>query len=129
MKKTFLPICLFIMLCGIYSCRKNQGETITDNNAIANRPERTNTVSPADINDWFNSYPGVKPAAVLLNAAQQAVINGQEVIRIPVATNAALYFTKTDGVLSVYAYKWIYTNTIPGSFSGSIDVYNFQTQQ
>jgi len=54
--------------------------------------------------------PHVKPAGVLLKAAQRVTINGVQVVRIPVATNAAIYFTKENDSLKVYAYKWIYTN-------------------
>lgn len=64
----------------------------------------------------------------MFKAAQQATFNGVQVVRIPVGYNAALYFTKENDSLKVYAYKWIYQNLDAEKYTGYIDSYNFQTQ-
>ncbi len=63
----------------------------------------------------------------MMGKAQQAVIKGQHVVRIPIGTNAALYFTKTNTLLKVYAYKWLNQKPTEKPFTGMIDVYSFQT--
>jgi len=124
----FLP-CLFAF-CFIANSCKNNSDYVTPQskiNSLANR-QNYGTVATLDILHWFDNHPQVTPAGILIGQASQATINGQQIIRIPVANNAALYFTKVNDSLKVYAYKWIYSGTPTANYTGMIDVYNFQDQ-
>lgn len=113
----------FILLFSVNSCKKE------DKNPIPVPGKNADThVLPEEINAWFDKMPQVKPSATLLAAAQQSVINGVQVVRIPVAYNAALYFTKENDSLKVYAYKWVYESLDAQKYTGYIDAYNFQNQ-
>jgi len=113
----------FILLFSINSCKKEAKNPIPVPVKVAD-----NHVKPEEINAWFDAMPQVKPAPFLLNAAQQAIINGIQVVRIPIATNAALYFTKENDSLKVYAYKWIYNTSYAENFTGNLDAYSFQSK-
>lgn len=113
----------FILLFSVNSCKK-EAKTPTP---LPGKVADTHVLS-AEINAWFDKMPQVKPASILLQAAQQATINGVQVVRIPIATNAALYFTKENDSLKVYAYKWIYNNLNAEKYTGNIDAYSFQSK-
>ena|GEM_PF-652233 len=59
--------------------------------------------------------------------AKQNVINYQHVVRIPIGVNAALFFTKDNGKLQAYAYKWLDKKPGEKLFTGYITEYSFQT--
>lgn len=122
MKKKLLLSILIIIFIGINSCKKDSRTSFSE----AIMP--TATVSSAEILAWFDQTPQVKPANILLSEAVQQTINGKQVVRISVATNAALYFTKENDSLKVYAYKWIYNTPYTDKYTGKIDIYNFQDQ-
>jgi hypothetical protein len=76
---------------------------------------------------WLNTHPQVYQEQLKINKAQQKVIQSKHVVQIPIAKNASLFFTKSDGQLKVYAYKW--RDDAPGNklYSGSIAAYSFQS--
>lgn len=119
--KKILLICLVILL-GANSCKK-------DNN-LQEKPAllQSTTVSPTEIMTWFDANPQVKPAPILISETEQEVVDDKQVIRIPIATYAALYFTKENGALAVYAYKWKDENPGAVKYTGLIDSYSFQTK-
>jgi lysophospholipase L1-like esterase len=121
MKKRLLLSCLILILIGVNSCKKEYRDPLPD---VATHA----TVSAAEILDFFNQNPNVEPAGILLSQAEQQTVNGKQVVRIPVATNAALYFTKENDSLKVYAYKWVYNAPYSDKYTGKIDIYNFQEQ-
>ena len=125
-----LVLFLFAICLIINSCKNDSNFNPSKSNGNPNNSVLSNygTVSAHDLLTWFKQNPQYTPAGVLLGQAQQQVINNQPVVRIPIATNAALYFTKVNGTLTVYAYKWIYTAPATSPYNGTIDIYNFQTQ-
>src|ERR1700744_416488 len=62
-------------------------------------------VHPDEILAWMNAtLPSEDRAQIQLNNAEQNFIANQHVVRIPIGKNAALFFTKADGKLQVFAY-------------------------
>ncbi|WP_448699773.1 hypothetical protein ACFGVR_21935 [Mucilaginibacter sp. AW1-3] len=121
---------LSLLLISTNACRKNESFTPVLPSASAattlQQLSDNDKVHVNEIETWFVAYPQLKPAEQLLNMAQQALIEGKHVVRIPIATNTALYFTKINGLLKVYTYKWNNINTTGDKFTGNIYTYSFQ---
>lgn len=126
MKKTAILLLVLFIFC-INSCKNNSDVINPTGKKNIISTENYGSVSGREVLNWFKNNPQYMPAPVLFSAASQAVINGQSIIRIPVATNAALYFTKVNGAIQVLAYKWTYTVAAAANYTGTIDVFNFQT--
>ncbi|MEO6520260.1 MAG: hypothetical protein ABIN91_01170 [Mucilaginibacter sp.] len=132
LKGFYLFLILLLLITSSNSCRKDNEFTGNSGNSFIALPTTLAQLSDNakiqldDINNWFLNYPDLKPAQQLLDLAQQAVINGQHVVRIPMATNSAFYFTKVDGVVKIFIYKW--KDEKPGSrkFTGKVVSYSFQ---
>jgi len=85
-------------------------------------------VQPREVTSWIsNNLSAGNQAQVQLSSARQNVINYQHVVRISVGVNAALFFTKSLGILQVYAYKWLDLKPGEKLFTGYITEYSFQT--
>ncbi|HWZ16600.1 MAG TPA: hypothetical protein VNW95_15280 [Mucilaginibacter sp.] len=120
-KSTKHLACLFtiIFTLGINSCKK---DTIPQKMSAA-----STEVQPQEILAWYKAFPHSSELPLLWNEAVKAVVNGQPVIQIPIAKDAALFFTKTNGILNVSAYKWITPNPNASIFTGGVMIYNFNT--
>ncbi|MFI5159227.1 MAG: hypothetical protein ACHQF4_10205, partial [Sphingobacteriales bacterium] len=85
-------------------------------------------VQPEEVASWItNNLSPENQAQVQLGNAKQNVINYQHVVRVPIGVNAALFFTKDNGKLQVYAYKWLDKKPGEKLFTGYITEYSFQT--
>ena len=77
--------------------------------------------------DWFSANlqsTGLQPQ---WNNAVQTVYNGNVVVEVPTSRDAALFFTKVDGVLHVDAYKWLDKSPGDKTFTGNIIDYSFNS--
>jgi len=85
-------------------------------------------IQPEEVASWIqNNLSPENQAQVQLGSAKQNVINYQHVVRVPIGVNAALFFTKDNGKLQAYAYKWLDKKPGEKLFTGYIAEYSFQT--
>ncbi|MFC0518003.1 hypothetical protein ACFFGT_27565 [Mucilaginibacter angelicae] len=117
----FFLLILFISFNS--SCKKD-----AKNQPVADKLHQTIDagISNDEITQWLAANPGVISSNALLYNSQQAVIDNKLVIRVPLAANAALYFTKENNVLKEYVYKWNDRDPGAANYTGTIDVYSFE---
>lgn len=143
MKKTYSPLpkqvaCFIavLLLLTANSCIKGNKQVIFPKNdfsgsvtdILLQRMADKDKVHPSDISGWLNShFPAANLPILKMDKAQQNVIEGKHVIRIPIAANSALFFTKNNGQLLAYINQW--ADKAPGQkqFTGSIVSWSFQT--
>ncbi|QKJ29677.1 hypothetical protein HQ865_07885 [Mucilaginibacter mali] len=138
MKKPFslsslfsIQICfsLVLFLICINSCKKDLKPTaeityskVTGVDKLADADK----VSSADITTWITNVPGGLPYKIDWSTAKQSVINKKHVIKVPLKDNAALFFTREEGKLLVFAYKWLDAKPGAKRFTGKIASFSFQ---
>lgn len=108
------------------NCKKDY-KTGNDNlmSAIQKLPEKK-LVHLDEVKGWLQSK--LLPTQIIdlrLNLAKQNNIAGNHVIKIPIAENAALYFTKQHDSLKVYSYKWESNKLTTGSYKGKLFVLSY----
>lgn len=131
MKKLKLFLCLTtgMLLIISNSCKKdivnlNQGGNISGITAVSQLPA-DQLIQPKEIINWVSNYAGssLNPA---WDKAMQSVVNGHHTIELPTSADAALFFTKVNGVLDVYAYKWLDAKPGAKKYTGAVLYYSFQ---
>jgi hypothetical protein len=128
--KPFLCLVAIMLVTGINSCKKDlapvpnpYASTLAKINALPDAQK----VHPAEILSWIDRVlPADYSEQIKLTQSDQNVINNEHVVRIPIGKDAALFFTKTDGQLQVFAYKWLNKNPKGKLFTGYITAYSFQ---
>jgi hypothetical protein len=119
MKKFRLFLCLFtaFLITGINSCKKD-----------AKIPNSTSqdVINPQEIVAWLAALPQASELQPQWDNASQTVLNSHNVVQLPIGKDASLFFTKTNGKLNAFAYKWL--NKDPGShlFTGNVVVFSFK---
>ncbi|WDF53933.1 T6SS effector amidase Tae4 family protein [Mucilaginibacter sp. KACC 22063] len=118
-----LFICIFLI-----GCNKNFKESIkkSDSSTSFESLPSENQIKPEDISSWVSSLPSKLPFKLQWDQAEQKIINGKHVVAVPINKYAAVFFTKQDNNLKVYAYRWN-KNTSSESFTGGIQVFSFQS--
>jgi hypothetical protein len=120
-------VLLFAFVALIYSCKKDENTKLHATEVSADKqPEK---IEPAEILSWVQNLPFQLPTDPAWDHATQAIINNEFVVKVPVSTDAALFFVKKNGVLQAYTYKWLYEKTDSKEFSGKVDIFNFQTMR
>jgi hypothetical protein len=129
--KTFLlkTLCvlLLIFVLDIESCKKDNFSTSSP--PITAQTNELSKVSISDISSWMSNLPTQLPFTLEFNDAQQSVVNGRQIVRIPIVSNnndAALYFVKVNGKLQVYGYKWHDVTPLGKKFTGAVYSFSFQ---
>ena len=132
MKKIKLFFCLavFMLVLGINSCKKDETRSSTSNSFIAltsiSQLSASQKVQSQEMFTWFNANLQASGLQPFWDKAVQTIHNGSHVIEVPTSSDAALFFTKVNGNLNVYAYKWL--DKAPGAqtFTGNVIYYSFQ---
>jgi hypothetical protein len=131
MKKIIVSIFQFSLLFSSIlfvgdSCKKEQVHLPMS--AVITNLNSQQKVLPNDITTWISANLGNDyNAQIQLKSAQQSIINSKHVVRIPIGKDAALFFTKVDGKLQVFAYKWLVKDPKAKLFTGYLTTYSFQT--
>lgn len=137
----FLLSVLFIPVL-VYSCRKIE--------AVPNEYKKppidiAAVITKNDLFNWYDQLPapekddlgieaglkngtGKLPFPLQWNKAQQRIINGKHVVKVPVSKDAVMMFVKEgrNGVINAYAYKWLDKTKSGENFSGEVARFNFQ---
>jgi len=117
---------LFLSVITLNSCKKEFAPI--GNNISVNTLSDDQKVKPTEITDWLNKTLSADyQAQIQFSKAQQNVIKGQHVVKIPIGKNAALFFTKAGTDLQVFAYKWLDKDPGAKQYTGYITEYSFQT--
>jgi hypothetical protein len=136
--KRFTLLFILFLLTGVISCRdglkqvifpKSESPTSSTTDYLLQRMDDKDKVHPAEILTWLKgNIPAENIPALQLNKAQQNVVKGIHVVKIPVTLDGAMFFTKEKGVLQVYSYKW--NDKDPGKklFTGSILAYSYNSR-
>lgn len=126
----------------LYSCKK-----IAEAPGYKSKPpiDAAAIITEKDLINWYNSIPvidnnnlnsvsglktggGKLPFPIQWNKAQQRVINGKHIVKVPVSKDALMVFEKEgkNGALNAYAYKWHEEKGETGKFSGEVARFSFQ---
>ncbi|CAM3973049.1 hypothetical protein MUGA111182_19915 [Mucilaginibacter galii] len=122
-------VLLLLLLFTTNSCRKDrvEGYATLSATTLLERLDEKARIKPEEISRWMQNVPAAFLEQVHLDKTTQNVINGRHVMRVPIASDAALYFTREPqgGALKAWAYKW---QDKPGTtyYSGTIIAYSFQ---
>jgi hypothetical protein len=85
-------------------------------------------ITVQEMKTWFEktNIPGLQPQ---WDKGVEAFYHGRQLVEIPTSADAALFFTKSKGVLNVEAYKWL--DKAPGArlFSGNVFYYSFASNK
>jgi hypothetical protein len=142
-KSTKSLACLFtiIFTLGINSCKKEHRVSSGNSNtalanaalgnatliAISHLPASEQITLP-EMKAWFEKVnaSGLQPQ---WSKGVEMFYHGRQVVEIPTSADAALFFTKSKGLLNVEAYKWL--DKAPGArlFSGNVLYYSFATNK
>ncbi|WP_311953974.1 hypothetical protein [Mucilaginibacter terrae] len=107
--------------------QNNGGAEVKDINSFLHYIDPKNHIKPAEISDWIQqNLPTSMRSDLHMGTAQQRVINWMHVVQVSIAENSSLYFTKENGKLKVWAYKWQDLNPGAKEFSGNLMSYSFQ---
>lgn len=135
----YLVLFLLTAFLNFNSCRKEPTKQLLPSvtlqqNKLSSRQDYSwlsskQKVTPQEITPWLKqNLPDGYKLDLHLEKAQQNVINNHHVIRIPIGNDAALFFTKANDSLKVYAYKWLDQKPGEKLFTGKIFTYSFQDQ-
>ncbi|MDP9048455.1 MAG: hypothetical protein M3N14_09980 [Bacteroidota bacterium] len=133
MKNTTL-LCLIIITLAVTvnSCITQQfiSPTFKPESAatIAKLPE-SEKVQGKEIMDWYTANLQFAALEPHWDKPMQTVFNKHHVMMVFVSADAALFFTKINGVLKVDAYRWQDKNPGARLFTGNIIDYSFQTNK
>lgn len=122
-----LFLLLFFLLVGNNSCKK----VATEEKIILTVDQLPDNlkVHPEEFAHWMAKLPVKLPFPLEYSKAQQAVINGKHVVKIPITSNgndAALFVTKVNDSLKVFGYKWRDETPAGKKFTGRIFSFSLQ---
>jgi uncharacterized membrane protein YgcG len=121
-----------LMLIAIGSCKKELNPANDSLSATNARPTRVDQlteaqkVQPSEILAWRANLPTPLIFPVAWDRAKEAVINGKDVIAIQINATAAMFFTKENDSLKVYAYRWLDKKPGAKPFNGDATSFSFQ---
>lgn len=124
---------LILMLISVNSCKKDSKADLNIGglslpNLFSQLPEKEK-IHSKEILDWVKNLPDLLPTDPFWDKAEQKVIVGRHVVRVPISDDASLYFTKQNDSLKVFVYKWIDKDPGKRLFTGNIISYNFQDER
>jgi hypothetical protein len=129
---------LTLSLLTIGSCKKDKIQQSADQSkptqipgvitALQKLPE-SKVIHPNEIKAWVNTYLSAAERQNLkLDSIKQSVIGGQQVVKLPIGKDAALYFTKTNDTIKAYAYKWEAEKVIKNQvYGGRVFTFSYQS--
>lgn len=118
----YLLCSLTVLVLIINSCKKDNLRQGTGAVTFA-----SSQISAREITAWFSALPQASELQPQWSNVTKSTTNGQDVVQLPIGTDAALFFTKNNGVLNVSAYKWLDKQPGAAVFTGNIVVYSFNT--
>jgi len=86
-------------------------------------------ISRQEMQAWYSANVHLDVITPLWDKSLETIYKGCHVVQVPVGDNAALIFTKSNGVLSVEAYRWVKMNPWSQFDTGNIMVYSFQNNR
>jgi hypothetical protein len=119
MKKFKLLFCLLLIVLS-NSCIKDLNDLKPVNSTAQN------AVQIPEVVTWLAQLPQAADLHLQWNNATQIVLNNHNVIQLPIAKDASLFFTKTNGKLNAFAYKWLNKNSGAHVFTGNVVAFSFQ---
>ena len=123
-----------------YSCRKLNSDVynphsinpaaVMTKSDLLNWYDQLSVPAKTDLNaeDGLVSAKGKLPFVLQWNKAQQRIINGKHVVKVPIAASSVMMFVKegANGPIHAYAYKMYNKAKNNQAFSGSVFGFSFQ---
>ena len=84
-------------------------------------------IRPQEMFKWYSANLESSEIQPKWNLSMETVHNGNHVIEVLTSKDAALFFTKVNGNLDVYAYKWLNKASGGKAFTGDVIYYFFKS--
>ncbi len=124
---------LFVIILFNNACRKDDSRNEDNKNfsltSAIEQLSQNDRITQQEISSYIHKLPAFAKASLILDKAQYNVIDKHQVIRIPIAEDAAFYLTKENGTLLGYLYKWEKDKLNDSPYTGNLFSYSIENNQ